>query len=243
MERGKPFLTAEWRHLAMLNFEIAREILEPLAPPGVVVDTYKGKAYVSVVGLLFENTRVKGVPIPFHRNFEEVNLRFYVRHFSGDEWRRGVVFIKEIVSSVAIATAARLAYNENYVVMEMGHRVEKLHDSDKLSTAYRWRTGEKWNHLQAIADSESVLPAPGSIEEFLTDHHWGYTRQRDDTSIEYHVDHPLWPLRRATEYVFDCDTGAIYGQEFVPALAAPPASAFVIDGSPVSVYPGRPCST
>jgi len=97
VDHAKPFLTAQWRHLALLNFEIPREILEPLVPPGTVVDTYKGKAYVSVVGLLFEDTRVKGVPIPFHRNFEEVNLRFYVRHFTGEEWHRGVVFVKEIV--------------------------------------------------------------------------------------------------------------------------------------------------
>ncbi|HMJ66854.1 MAG TPA: DUF2071 domain-containing protein, partial [Candidatus Binatia bacterium] len=120
MDRPKPFLTAQWRNLAILNFEIAREILEPFVPPGTVLDTYKGKAYVSVVGFLFQDTRLKGVPIPFHRNFEEVNLRFYIRHFSGEDWRRGVVFIKEIVSSVAIAATARIVYNENYVVMEMG---------------------------------------------------------------------------------------------------------------------------
>jgi hypothetical protein len=242
MDRPKPFLTAEWRHLAMLNFEIAREVLEPFAPPGTVIDTYKGKAYVSVVGFLFQDTRIKGVPIPFHRNFEEVNLRFYVRRFSGDEWRRGVVFIKEIVSSVAVATTARVAYNENYVVMEMGHRIEKVHAAEKLSVAYRWRLREKWNHLQAIAEGEASSPVPGSIEEFLTDHHWGYTRQRDESCIEYHVEHPLWPVRRAAEYVFDCDVAAIYGEQFVTALSAPPTSAFVIEGSAVTVYHGRACA-
>lgn len=243
MDRPKAFLTAEWRHLAMLNFEVPREMLEPLAPAGTVVDTYKGKTYVSVVGFLFQNTRIKGVPIPFHRNFEEVNLRFYVRRFAGDDWRRGVVFIKEIVSSVAVATTARVAYNENYVVMEMGHRVEKLHASEKLSVAYRWRLRDKWNHLQAIADGDAHQPVPGSVEEFLTDHHWGYARQRDGTCLEYHVEHPVWALRRASEYVFDCDVPAVYGEEFVAVLSAPPASAFVIDGSPVTVYPGRTCAS
>ena len=239
MDHPKPFLTAQWRHLALFNFEIPREILEPLAPDGTVVDTYKGKAYVSVVGLLFEDTRVKGVPIPFHRNFEEVNLRFYVRHFSGEEWRRGVVFVKEIVASVAIATTARLAYNENYVVMEMGHRIEKLASDGRPSALYRWRSHERWNHLQAIGDGEPYLPAAGSLEEFLTDHHWGYTRQRDGSCLQYRVEHPLWPVRKAHDYAFDCDVAAIYGEAFVSALSDPPASAFLIEGSGVAVYPCR----
>jgi uncharacterized protein YqjF (DUF2071 family) len=241
MGRPKPFLTAQWRNLAMLNFEIAREILEPLVPPGTVLDTYQGKAYVSVAGFLFQDTRLKGVPIPFHRNFEEVNLRFYVRHFSGEDWRRGVVFIKEIVSSVAIAATARIVYNENYVVMEMGHRIEKLHGSDRLSVGYRWRLREKWNYLQVIAGGEPFDPASGSLEEFITDHHWGYTRQRDGSCIEYHVEHPRWPVRRATEYVFDCDVAAIYGEEFVSALSSSPASAFLIEGSAVTVHQGHTC--
>jgi len=241
MDRPRPFLTAEWRHLAMLNFEIAGEVLEPLAPPGTVIDTYKGTAYLSVLGLVFLDTRIKGVPIPFHRNFEEVNLRFYVRHLAGNEWRRGVVFIKEIVSSVAVATTARVAYNENYVVMEMGHRVEKVHDSDRLLVAYRWRLREKWNHLQAIAEGEAHIPAPGSFEEFITDHHWGYTRQRDGSCIEYQVEHPVWPVRHAAEYVFECDVAAMYGEQFAGALSVAPGSAFIMDGSAVSVYPGRTC--
>jgi uncharacterized protein len=207
-----------------------------LAPPATIVDTYKGKAYVSVVGLLFEDTRVRGVPIPFHRNFEEVNLRFYVRHFSGEEWRRGVVFVKEIVASVAIATTARLAYNENYVVMEMGHRFEKLANDGRPSALYRWRFHERWNHLQVIGDAEPYLPTPGSLEEFLTAHHWGYTRQRDGACLEYRVEHPLWPVRRAHDYAFDCDIAPIYGEAFVQALSASPTSGFFIEGSHVTVH-------
>jgi uncharacterized protein YqjF (DUF2071 family) len=241
VDHAKPFLTAQWRHLALLNFEIPTEALEPLAPPGTMVDTYKGKAYVSVVGMLFEDTRVKGVPIPFHRNFEEVNLRFYVRRFTGEEWRRGVVFVKEIVASVAIATTARLAYNENYVVMEMGHRIEKLASDGRPSALYRWRFHEKWSHLQVIGDGEPYLPAAGSLEEFVTDHHWGYTRQRDGRCIEYRVEHAVWPVRKARDYAFDCDVAGIYGEAFMPALSGRPASAFLIEGSPVTVYAGCVC--
>lgn len=226
----------------MLNFESPRELLEPFVPPGTVLDTYKGKAYISVVGFLFQNTRVKGIPIPFHTSFEEVNFRFYVRRFTGEEWRRGVVFIKEIVSSAAIATAARLAYNENYVVMEMGHRVEKLQPAGRPSALYRWRLREKWNHLQAIGEGEPYLPTTGSLEEFVTDHHWGYTRQRDGSCIEYQVEHPLWPVRKVNEYIFDCDVAATYGEQFVGALSAAPGSAFLVDGSAVTVSTGHACA-
>ncbi len=76
------FLTAEWRHLAMLSYEIDPELLQPLVPRGTDLDTWQGRTYVSVVGFLFLRTRVLGIPVPFHRNFEEVNLRFYVRRLA-----------------------------------------------------------------------------------------------------------------------------------------------------------------
>src|SRR5438477_13050448 len=102
-----PFLTAEWRHLAMLNYAIDPELLEPFKPAGTIIDTYQGKAFVSMVGFLFRRTKVLGAPLLWHQQFEEVNLRFYVRQFSGEEWRRGVVFIKEIVPRRVITRAAR----------------------------------------------------------------------------------------------------------------------------------------
>ena len=43
--------------------------------------------YVSLVGFMFKNTRLLNIPIPFHTDFEEVNLRFYVKHFDGNEWK------------------------------------------------------------------------------------------------------------------------------------------------------------
>ena len=120
------FLTAEWNWLAMLNYEVAPEILAPSVPAGTELDTWQGKHLVSMVGFLFQKTRVRGIPIPFHRNFEEVNLRFYVRRKVAGEWRRGVVFIKELVPHFAIAWVARTFYNENYVTLPMSHRIENV---------------------------------------------------------------------------------------------------------------------
>jgi uncharacterized protein YqjF (DUF2071 family) len=44
-----------------------------------------------MVGFVFKDTRVLGIKWPFHVNFEEVNLRFYVRHFDGKEWKGGCI--------------------------------------------------------------------------------------------------------------------------------------------------------
>ena len=107
MSYGSPFLTAQWRHLVLINYEIAPEIVRPYVPRGTEIDSFDGRTYASLVGFLFLDTRLRGVPIPFHRNFEEVNLRLYVRRKGAEGWRRGVVFVREIVPRLALAWVAR----------------------------------------------------------------------------------------------------------------------------------------
>jgi len=121
--RSRVFLTGEWRYLAMLNYRVEPALLEPLVPCGTTLDRWQGATYVSLVGFLFRDTRVLGAPIPLHRDFEEVNLRFYVSREVDGEMRRGVTFIREIVPRLAIATVARLAYNEPYVTLPMRHDI------------------------------------------------------------------------------------------------------------------------
>lgn len=235
-EKPSPFLTAEWRHLAMLNYPVERELLEPHVPPGTVLDTYQGKAYVSMVAFLFLKTRVCGVPIPLHTDFEEVNLRFYVRRFSGEEWRRGVVFIKEIVPRQAIAAVARLLYNENYSALPMEHEVQLLDPGIRVN--YRWEHAGRWHALQASANQAPVLPQPGSLEEFITEHYWGYTLQKDGGCMEYQVEHPRWRVWRTNDAVLNCDVADLYDPKYAPFMSGPPASAFIADGSAVTVYRG-----
>ena len=130
---SRSFLTAEWRHLAMLNFAVDPKLLEPLIPPGTELDFHDGETFVSVVGFMFLRTRLVGLPIPFHRNFEEVNLRFYVRRRAPEGWRRGVVFVRELVPRRAIAFVARVFYDEPY----LGEPVEVDVDRDHMSLARR----------------------------------------------------------------------------------------------------------
>ena len=111
----QPFLTANWRYLAILNYTVDPRLLAPFVPLGTEIDFENGETFLSVVGFLFLDTRLLGLPIPLYRDFEEVNLRFYVRRKSADTWRRGVVFIRELVPRRAIALIARACYGENYL--------------------------------------------------------------------------------------------------------------------------------
>jgi uncharacterized protein YqjF (DUF2071 family) len=232
----KPFLTAEWNYLAMLNYQIDPEILLPLIPAGTELDSWNNKYFVSMVGFLFLKTRVLGFPIPFHRDFEEVNLRFYVRRVVPGECRRGVVFVKEIVPKWTIAAIARAAYNEKYISLSMRHSI----DSGKQpAIRYDWRWQNEWNSLSLIAKEHSFLPEQGSQEEFITEHYWGYASQRDGGAIEYRVEHPRWEVREASEASLQCDVETLYGSRFVPALSSSPTSAFLAHGSAIAVFPGN----
>lgn len=232
-----PFLTAAWRWLAMLNYEVDPALLRPLVPAGTELDAWSGITYASVVGFRFLDTRVLGIPIPFHRDFEELNLRFYVRRKGPEGWRRGVVFVKELVPRFAIAAVARAVYNENYVAVPMRHRVD-VHPSSDGIVEYGWRHGGRWSGLRAEVTGEAAPLVAGSEAEFITEHYWGYARQRDGGSVEYRVEHPRWNVWRATA-TLDCDVAALYGPGFAEFLAGPPLSALVADGSPVIVRRGR----
>jgi len=232
-----PFLTAEWQWLAMLNYEIDPEVLRPFVPAGTELDPREGKTYVSMVGFQFLRTQVLGFTIPNHANFDEVNLRFYVRRRVGGETRRGVVFIKEIVPRRAIAWTARWFYNENYVAMPMAHRNEKYGPVRKV--AYEWDFGGKTHGLAVRTEGDSHLTRENSLEEYITEHYWGYARQRNGATVEYRVEHPRWRIWPGREAIFTCDVAAIYGQAFVPFLQGTPASAFLAEGSEVTVYAGE----
>ena len=217
----------------MLNFAIDPKILEPLVPVETELDFHEGQTFVSVVGFLFLDTRLIGLPIPLHRDFEEVNLRFYVRRKSASEWRRGVVFVRELVPRRAIALIARTFYGEPYLALPMRHALE--HKDGRVFAEYQWRRGRRWETLAMTAIGEPQSAGHGSHEEFITEHYWGYTARRDGCS-EYRVEHPRWRLWKADTTKFDADVATLYGPQFVETLAVTPISAFIADGSGIHVH-------
>ena len=238
----RKFLTAKWHNLIMLNYEIDPDILQPLVPQGTELDTWNGRTYVSFVAFQFLNTRVLGLPIPFHINFEEVNLRFYVRRQGPEGWRRGVVFIKELVPRWAIALVARRVYNENYKSVPMHHAVktEMKNGQSTIHVAYGWYDNKQWQGVHIQANGQPAPLVPDSEEAFITEHYWGYSRQQDGSTVEYQVEHPPWQVWSLDDWQLDLDTKGLYGAEYVAALSNEPCSAFMADGSAVAVYQGVP---
>jgi uncharacterized protein YqjF (DUF2071 family) len=242
------FLTAEWRKLIMAQYAIDPAILAPWLPRGVELDLFEGHCYVSLVGFLFDRVRLKGVPIPFHTRFEEVNLRFYVRRIMPDGvLRRGVVFISEIVPKPAITFIARTFYGESYKTAATSHiwRIPEASGRD-LDISYSWRlphTGasqRKWQHLAVQAAPQAEPIAPGSVEEFLTEHYWGYTKQANGSTSEYGVEHPRWQLYPIHAVQVAADFGALYGKSFAALSERQPDNVLLAEGSPIAVRKGNP---
>ncbi|MGE4133569.1 MAG: YqjF family protein [Bdellovibrionales bacterium] len=222
------FLSADWRHLALLNYEVDPEVLLPHLPTGTELDYLNGKTYFSLVAFLFDKTNLFGIlPTLFHRRFEEVNLRFYVTRQDEAGLKRGVVFVKEIVPKPFLAWTARTFYHENYVSMPMSHDIEG-------GRKYVYTFGD--SHLKVLADGRLIEAAENSPERWITEHYWGYTRVSDTETLEYEVKHPVWSLYGIENFEVQIDIASLYGPEFVQAFNQGPSSVFLADGSEVTVH-------
>jgi len=237
LQPSDTFLTAEWRDLAILNYEVNPDLLSKLVPSGTELDSWNGKTFLSLVGFRFIETKVWRISVPFHSNFDEVNLRFYVRRLEGPEVKRGVVFIREIVPRWLIATVARIFYNERYVALPMSHEIRS--DGSVLAVEYGWKCQTSRNKISVTAKGTPLLPENGSHEQFITEHHWGYAAQKDGGCIEYQVQHPPWKVWPAAKAEFEGEVKDLYGAELDAVLHRPPQSAFLAEGSAVTVHRGR----
>ncbi len=227
------FLKAEWRKLAIANYVIDKNLLTGYIPAGTELDIWEGKCFVSLVGFMFKNTRLLGIKIPFHTDFEEVNLRFYVKRLEKGEWKRGVVFIKEIVPKRALTFVANTIYNENYETMPMSHKWTENENSRTVE--YNWIKAGKENQFQVIASKENYKIDSGSETEFITEHYWGYAKINNEKSNEYEVTHPKWNAYKVKDYKINVDFGTVYGGEFEFLNSEKPNSVMLAEGSEVSV--------
>lgn len=229
----KTFLTAEWRKLLIINYSVDPAILTPYLPYRTELDFYKDKCYVSLVGFRFLKTRLKGIAIPFHTDFEEINLRFYVRHNDGGIWKRGVTFIKEIVPRKALTIVANSIYNEKYITLPTRHRWTQ--NVDSIEVSYEWKYMNDWDSVTVKAASVPVLILPGTEEEFITEHYWGYTQVGDRMTSEYQVEHPRWQTYQVLHHTISVRFGSLYGAEFGDLKDAIPDSVMLAEGSQIAV--------
>lgn len=231
------FLMAEWNHLVMANYVVPKEILLSYVPAKTSLDLYKGEAYLSLVGFMFLNTRIQGLGIPFHINFEEVNLRFYIRYNNHGCWKRGVVFIKEIVPRHGVSFVANSLFGEKYETLKMEHYHHE--SSEYLENGYEWLYKNKWNRLSATSVKKSSPIGRASQEEFIADHYWGYTKHSETETYEYEVEHPVWETFKVVDYSVDCDFGLLYGEEFSFLKDAEPRSVYMLKGSEIRIHKRR----
>lgn len=229
----KRFLTARWEDLIMANYEVDPSLLESRLPAGTSLDLHEGKCFVSLVGFMFLDTRVLDFLVPFHVNFEEVNLRFYVVREAEGEIRRGVVFVKEIVPKGAIAAVARSLYGEPYERWAMSNERSDTH------VGYNWSKGACANSVSVTRGASLGVPSADSHGEFIIEHYWGYTKRGGNRTDEYRVEHPKWELFEAVDPDIDVDFGCTYGEEFAFLNDHQPFSILLAKGSEIVVNKGE----
>ncbi|POY36079.1 hypothetical protein C3K47_12840 [Solitalea longa] len=234
--KASEFLTAEWRKLAIANYAIDKSLLQKFLPNRTELDLWNDTCYVSLVGFKFENTRLKGFRIPFHSNFEEVNLRFYVRYKENGQWKRGVTFIKELVPKYALTFVANTIYGEKYETLPMFHKWETL--GDQLHVEYKWKKNG-WNQFNISAQQTPLDLGVNSEEEFITEHYWGYTKLSESKTSEYGVEHPKWQMYKVNDHSINVDFAAVYGQEFSFLTDQKPVSVMLAEGSEIIVRAGK----
>ncbi|PWS28916.1 hypothetical protein DHW03_03520 [Pedobacter yonginense] len=236
MNNSKVFLTAEWRKLALAQYAVDAEILKKYLPPHTELDDWQGKFYVSLVGFMFLNVKLRGINIPYHTNFEEVNLRFYVKYYDNGVLKRGAVFIKEIVPLPAITFVANTIYKEKYQTLPMKHVwIEQEH---QIEVDYLWKN-RIWNKFYVKADSNAIDIPAGSEEEFITEHYWGYTKIGPNRTSEYGVEHPRWKVYPVQDFKIDVDFTANYGNDFAFLNGVQPDSVMLAEGSEIKVMKGK----
>ena len=228
------FLSARWENLIMANYEVNPEVLNPYLPNGVEIDSYKHKTYVSLVGFMFKRTSLFNIPIPFLGTFEEINLRFYVKRVDGDIIKRGVVFINETVPYKLVAWLANKFYKEHYIAIPTKSLIVKTESAKNIM--YKWKINKRWNHLSVNTFKEKEQMLPGSVEEFIFEHYYGYTKINSQLSQEYKVNHPRWQVNKVIDYSIQCDFTSMYGNDFSFLNKQTPDSVIIAEGSPVTVH-------
>lgn len=227
------FMKAEWNDLLFINYEINLEFLKKYVPKGTELDLFNGKCYISLIGFMFENVKILGIKVPYHVHFEEVNLRFYVKRFEAGAWKRGVVFVKEIVPKHAITFVANTLYNEQYQTLPMRH--ERASDNDSLLFKYEWKKNLVWNSISVKTRKELLPIEENSEAEFISEHYYGYTISSRKKTVEYEVKHPRWQQYQVIDFTVNVDFEMVYGKEFAFLQDLQATSCFVAKGSKISI--------
>jgi hypothetical protein len=235
----KPFLTARWEDVVLVTYRIGADLLAASLPAGLEADRRPGDpagtAYVSLVAFRFLDTRVKGLAVPMHRDFPEVNLRAYVRTTS-DPRRRGVSFISELVPKPAITMVANLVYHEHYRTVPMDCDVREVGGRRRMTVNIE--LGDRMHSIACTGDAPAQPTAAGGVEDFFKEHEWGFGRDADGELVTYRVAHPVWKAYRCTleDLELDVSFHELYGEPWSVLDGAEPVHVLFAEGSAITVF-------
>ncbi len=227
------FLTAQWENLVMANYEIDPEILMPYLPKGTELDFFEGKTYVSLVGFMFIKSKIFGIPAIGLGTFEEVNLRFYVTRKEGEITKRGVVFINETIPNKIVAWVANQLYKEHYIAIPTKHSWKISNENKQI--AYSWKMKNDWNSIIVNASSSKDSMQKNSVEEFIFEHYFGYTKVSETETVEYYIQHPSWQINQVRTFEINCNFEEMYGKDFAFLSDKKPDSVMLAEGSDIAV--------
>lgn len=225
------FLVAHWENLVVASFKADKQLLQPFVPRGTELNDWNGDYYMSLLGFQFSRARFCGIPSPFYRRFEELNLRFYVRQKVKSGWRKGVVFIKEVIPSKLVGCIAKWLYHENFAALPMHHHIYT--GNDGRHTEYYWEQESKPGYLKLCSQLQPEPAVPGSLPAFIHDHYIAFTKTKKH-SYTFDIQHPDWNIYPALSFEMQLDAVALYGEAFRDAFSQP-ATAFLLDGSKTNV--------
>jgi len=226
------FLKANWENLIMANYEVEPSLLQPYLPNGVELDFYQNKTYVSLVGFMFKNTSLFGIPIPFFGSFEEINLRFYVRKVEGRKIKKGVVFINETVPFKIVAFLANKLFKEHYISIPTTSAINIV---ENKNIQYDWKQKDTWNSILVCAETEKFKIEASTIEEFIFERYFGFTKLNHKLTQEYRINHPNWMTNKIISAEVKCDFENMYGKPFASLNDTLPDSVLLAEGSSISV--------
>lgn len=238
---ARPFLTAQWTNVVLVNYRVPPALLLPHVPRGSELDTPDGEPDLHIVSLVafhFGHTRVYGVPVPGAQSFPEVNLRFYVRRGA----MRATVFLREFVPVPVIVLGARLLYQQPYERAAIVHEVRRDGpDNDRWRVHTTFASRAHRGDIRVRARNEPTTPPEASEEHFLKEHYWGFDRTRSGASFRYHVAHPVWRTFPVESADVTIDPGVLLGGAWRtvdwPAVRR---SVLFAEGSNAIVYEAEP---
>lgn len=216
-----------------MNYIISPEILENYLPAYTIIDYFKGNCFTSLVGFPFRNVEIAGMKIPFYTDFEEINLRFYVKRFDGTTWRKGTVFISEIANKSALKFLANSFLHEKYQTLETRQEIKE--NSELIETKYSWRTWMNWQFLNLISEKPSESVAEGTEAHFIMDRSSGYQKYDTATTNEYGISHPKWNIYPIRSFDINVDFEESFDSNFPVLNETLPHSVILARGSSVAV--------